>query len=600
MLDAYRKLYEILDRRARLQALLVFAVLIVVALVEMAGVASILPLIAVLSNPALVETNPYLAKVYEIGGFQSMLSFSTFLASAVLAVLLGSLAVKAFGFWLQIKFTNSRNHALGYRLLRAYLYQPYEWFLNNHTSGMSASVLSEASQVVNGSLFPAMQVVAHGLVALALVALLVVADPQLAGICVLTLGSAYGLVYIGVRKHLVAMGAKRRDASRARFKVVQEVLGGVKDVLIGSLERSSLERFRIESRTLARYMTRSKLLGEIPSFAMQGLVYGGMIAIMLYLLVARGGLQEALPVLTLYAFAGYRLMPTLQQLYKQLAELRFSRPTLDSIFDELQGLEQSMVVVPERQQATLPALRKQVELRNICFKYARAPQPALSDVTVTIPAQATVGVVGSTGSGKTTMIDLILGLLRPHVGELVVDGVIITPENVRSWQRMVGYVPQQIFLIDDSVAANIAFGVPAHKIDHVAVERAARIANLHKFVVDELPEGYATRVGERGVRLSGGQRQRIGIARALYRDPDVLILDEATSALDNLTEKAVMEAVNNLGGKKTIVMIAHRLSTVRHCDQIVLMERGHVAAVGTYDELVETNESFRQMAGLAG
>lgn len=599
MFEVYRKLYRILDERARKQAVLVFLFLIFVALVEMAGVASILPLIAVLSNPELIETNPLMSAAYNWLGFDSLRLFYIFLASAVLVVLLGSLIVKAFGFWLQIKFTNSRNHALGFRLLRAYLYQPYEWFLNNHTSGMSASVLSEASQVVNGSLFPAMQVIAHGLVAIALVSLLVIADPWLALICVVVLGAAYGLIYLGVRKHLVAIGGRRRTASRARFAVVQEVLGGVKDVLIGNLERTSLERFRLESRTLARYMTRSKLLGEMPSFAMQGLVYGGMIAIMLYLLMARGGLQESLPVLTLYAFAGYRLMPTLQQLYKQLAELRFSRPTLDSIYDELRELEASMVVVPESDQTTLPSIRKQLELRQIGFQYLRAAQPALVDVNLVIEAHSTVGVVGSTGSGKTTMIDLILGLLRPSSGELIVDGVVVTAGNVRSWQKMVGYVPQQIFLIDDSVAANIAFGVPKNQIDHAAVERAARVANLHDFIVTELPEGYETRVGERGVRMSGGQRQRIGIARALYRDPDVLILDEATSALDNLTERAVMDAVNNLGGKKTIVMIAHRLSTVRNCDQIVLMDKGKVAAAGTYDELIEGSDRFRQMAGVA-
>jgi ABC-type multidrug transport system fused ATPase/permease subunit len=218
-------------------------------------------------------------------------------------------------------------------------------------------------------------------------------------------------------------------------------------------------------------------------------------------------------------------------------------------------------------------------------------------MTLTIPARSTVGIVGGTGAGKTTTVDIMLGLLVPDRGTLSVDGVPIGRDNLRAWQRSIGYVPQQIFLSDETVAANIAFGRAEADIDHAAVERAARIAELHDFVMRELPEGYATKVGERGVRLSGGQRQRIGIARALYHDPDVLILDEATSALDNLTERAVMDAVHNLGHAKTVVMIAHRLSTVRECDTIFMLEGGRVVAAGSYDDLIASNRQFRALAG---
>lgn len=600
MFEVYRKLYHILDTRERIQAALVFLFLIFVALAEVAGVASILPFIAVLSNPELIETNAVLRYVYETLAFESHQSFFLFLGVAVMAMLLGSLAVKAIGFWLQIKFTNHRNHSIGYRMMRAYLHQPYEWFLTKHTSSMSTAILSEASQVVNGALFPSMQVVAHGLVALALVVLLIVADPLLASISVTVLGATYVGIYIGIRKYLGALGARRQQANRARFSVVQEVFGGIKDVLIGGLEVSSLERFRLRSQELAKYMTRSKLVGEMPSFAMQGLVYGGMVAIILYLMVRHGTLQEALPSLSLYAFAGYRLMPSLQALYKQMADLKFSRAALDGLHDELRELERESHTWISRGRERLPGLSRRVELKNVSFSYGSAAQPALGDVTLTFPVHSMTGIVGSTGSGKTTLVDVILGLLKPSSGELVVDSIALSADNVRSWQRMVGYVPQQIFLIDDSVTANIAFGIPPHQVDQAAVEQAARIANLHEFILSDLPEGYETRVGERGVRLSGGQRQRIGIARALYHDPDILVLDEATSALDNLTERAVMEAVNNLGGKKTIIMIAHRLSTVRRCDQIVLMEKGKVSAIGPYDELIEVSSKFRDMASVEG
>jgi ABC-type multidrug transport system fused ATPase/permease subunit len=241
-------------------------------------------------------------------------------------------------------------------------------------------------------------------------------------------------------------------------------------------------------------------------------------------------------------------------------------------------------------------LREAIELVDVHYAYPLAERQALNGLSIRIPANTRVGIVGGTGAGKTTAVDIMLGLLDPQAGALRVDGRAITPALRRAWQSTIGYVPQHIFLTDDSVAANIAFGIPPEKIDHAAVERAARVAELHDFVMGELPEGYETFVGERGVRLSGGQRQRIGIARALYHDPDVLIMDEATSALDNLTERAVMDAVHNLGRAKTVVLIAHRLSTVRDCDTIFMLEGGRLVAEGSYDALIAENRQFRALA----
>ena len=245
--------------------------------------------------------------------------------------------------------------------------------------------------------------------------------------------------------------------------------------------------------------------------------------------------------------------------------------------------------------AHLP-LRNSLELRHVTYTYPQAARPALVGLSLTIPAKATVGFVGATGAGKTTVMDIILGLLEPQQGEVRVDGIPLNGENVRGWQRAIGYVPQHIFLVDDTVAGNIAFGVRPHKVDMLAVERAARYAELHDFVTGELPQGYRTMIGERGMRLSGGQRQRIGIARALYHDPEVLLLDEATSALDNVTERAIMGALHNLANVKTIVLIAHRLSTVRTCHRIFLLEHGRLKAVGTYDELLTNDPRFRELS----
>jgi ABC-type multidrug transport system fused ATPase/permease subunit len=353
-----------------------------------------------------------------------------------------------------------------------------------------------------------------------------------------------------------------------------------------------LRRFSDPARAFARHQASAQVVSQLPRFALEAIAFGGMLLVVLYLMAQNGGFSNALPVIALYAFAGYRLMPALQAIYKSVTSVRFAAPALEALHADLMGLQPAN---PHQAGEALP-LNHAITLSDVTYSYPNAPQPALKELNLTIPARATVGLVGATGSGKTTTVDVMLGLLEPQRGTLAVDGVVIDETNRRAWQRAIGYVPQHIYLADDSVAANIAFGLEAKDIDPMAVERAAKIANLHEFVMEELPEQYQTTVGERGVRLSGGQRQRIGIARALYHDPQVLILDEATSALDNLTEQAVMEAVHNLGREITIILIAHRLSTVKACDTIFLLEKGELKAQGTFDELTQASERFRAMA----
>ena len=309
----------------------------------------------------------------------------------------------------------------------------------------------------------------------------------------------------------------------------------------------------------------------------------------LYLISRSGTFIEALPIISLYAFAGYRLMPAIQQIYVSLSQLRYIGGSLDALYEDLISIKS----LNHKKDINPLSLKNNIVLNHIYYHYPNSSRTALKNITLNIPARATVGLVGSTGSGKTTLVDIILGLFEVKQGTLEVDGQVINEQNRRSWQSSIGYVPQQIFLTDDSVAGNIAFGVDYKDIDLEAVEKAAKIANLHEFVISELPLKYKTTIGERGVRLSGGQRQRIGIARALYHNPQVLILDEATSALDNLTEQAVMEAVHNLGGNITIILIAHRLSTVKKCDTIFLLEKGELKEQGTFEELSKVSDHFR-------
>jgi ABC-type multidrug transport system fused ATPase/permease subunit len=338
-------------------------------------------------------------------------------------------------------------------------------------------------------------------------------------------------------------------------------------------------------------------VSTVPRFAIEAIAFGGVILLALSLMLryqdSADSLGHILPLLGFYAFAGYRVMPALQGIYQSLTLLRAGAATVDGIAADLAGRD-LLPVLPEIPATPLP-FAATVELVNLGFQYPASETASLQGISLTIKAGTTLGIVGPTGAGKTTLVDLFLGLLTPDQGEIRVDGTTVTPQNLRSWQADLGYVPQDIFLLDASVSENIALGRKPEDIDPARVREATRMAQILDFVETQMPQGFATPVGERGVRLSGGQRQRIGIARALYNNPGILVFDEATSALDNLTEQEVVRAINDLSGTKTILLIAHRISTVRDCDQILVMERGRMVGLGRYDDLYRDNATFRSL-----
>jgi ABC-type multidrug transport system fused ATPase/permease subunit len=571
--------------------------ILVMALLDVVGVASIMPFIAVLAKPELIESNVLLFLIYQTLGFASRQSFLYFLGVASLVLLITSLGFKALTTYLQLRFTLMREYSIGKRLLQGYLHQPYVWFLNRHSADLGKSILSEVSSVIGSGLMPFMVLFAQGAVTIAILVLLLLIDASLA----ITVGLVLMVIYVSIFKlvsgYMLRIGAEAVRANTQRFTVVSEAFGAAKEVKVGGLESIYVNRFTKPAITYAQYQSSAQVVAQLPRFALEGIAFGGMLLVILYLMAGSGDFTSVLPIVALYAFAGYRLMPAAQQIYASISRLRFAGPAIDALHSDLVGVSLYNTDNTNVVSDTTPIyLWQTIKLDNIYFSYPNTKELALKGISINIPRCSTVGLVGTTGSGKTTTLDIILGLLSPKIGSLLVDGVAINDSNRRRWQQLIGYVPQQIFLADDSVLANIAFGVEPASIDQKAVERAAKIANLHEFVTNGLPQGYATAVGERGVRLSGGQRQRIGIARALYHKPQILILDEATSALDNLTEQAVMEAVANLGHEITIILIAHRLSTVRQCDQIYLLEEGVIKATGTYKELLQNNEIFMAMA----
>ena len=591
---AVSKVLDLLSPPEKRRGALVLAMFLTVAALEIVGVASVMPFLAVLGNPGIVEENLVLAVIYDRLGFETTEAFLIFLGVAVFFLVLLAAVVRVITTYAMNRYTEMRRHSISARLLETYLRQPYSFFLNRHSGDLSKSILSEVDQLIMAVFRPGMKLIAYSVVVCALVLFLVLIDPLLALIVGVFIGGAYGLIYVLVRGLLGRAGEDRAAANRERFTAAGEALGGIKDIKLLGREHAYLSRFLRPSRRFASHVATNATLSAVPKYLIEAIGVGGVIALSLVLLTRTGSVDAMLPILGAYAFAGLRLMGAAQYVYSGFAQLRFGLAAVEEVYRDLKQREATSELALRPAQRWQP--RETIAFENVTFHYAGAQGPGLKDIDLDIPVGSTVGIVGGTGAGKTTLVDILLGLLEPSRGAVTIDRTPLDEDNIRKWQAALGYVPQEIFLTDASVKENIALGIAKGSIEQSAVERAARQAQIHEFITTELPGGYETMVGERGVRLSGGQRQRIGIARALYHDPAVLVLDEATSALDAPTEEAVMAAVGALHGHKTVIIIAHRFSTIRACDKICLLDKARLVATGTYDELLESSARFREMA----
>ncbi len=591
-MQTLKKLIYFLTPKERRQAAILLCMIFLMALIDMIGVASIMPFIAVISNSDLIETNSYLKFIFETSSFFGVNTKDQFifaLGIIFFILLVTSVCFKAITEYMQYRFVALREYEISKRMVENYLRQPYSWFLNRNSSEIGKTVLSEVGTIVGNSMKPMLELIAKGTVTISLIILLIVAEPKLTLIVGFFLGGAYTLIYKLLKNHLTKIGEDRFSANEKRYKIVSEAFGAAKEVKVLGLEQSYIDKFSDPAKTFANVQASAMIVGQLPRFALEALTFGGMLLAILYLMAQMGNFASAIPIIALYAFAGYRLLPSLQNIYLSITKLRYIEPALQSVYEDYKNLK--FINFQKNQNKII--FKHKVTLKNIYYNYPNAARTSLENINIEIPAKKTIGIVGSTGSGKTTAVDIILGLLQPQKGSLMVDDKIINKENFRSWQKLIGYVPQNIYLTDDTIIKNIALGIDTKEIDLKSIEKAAKIANLHDFVVNELPDKYNTTVGERGVRLSGGQRQRIGIARALYHNPKLLIMDEATSSLDNITEKIVMDAVNNINKEVTIILIAHRLSTVKKCDKILILDKGKIKNTGTFEELIQVDDNFR-------
>ncbi|MDR1419101.1 MAG: ATP-binding cassette domain-containing protein [Treponema sp.] len=598
-------LISLLTPRERGRLIPIFIAVLCSSFFDLIGVGSLGPFVAVLVNPSVVQTQPVLNFFYRTLQFQRLEMFLVFLAVCVFALVLAAMAFKISTLYVVYRFSANRRYSLGLRLFRQYMYQPYSFFLNHNSSELSKSILAEVDVVVDGLLFPVMNTFVYGVLTVTLLVFIIVMNPFVALMALVVFGLTYSLIYIFIKSRLARRGKEVWESNIMRYKYTSEAFGGIKDVKILGKEPFFSYLYSLGVRKNTAAQASQQILSMLPNQAMQSLSIGFTMAMVLVLMFASGSFMQIMPTLAVYAFAIMRIVPGFQTAFQNVTQIRYHRHIVESVLNDMTTLALPPDI-PDKQamSAVLPPFpfTRDLELEKIRFSYQSSREPVLRGIDLRIIKNTTVGLVGATGCGKTTLVDVIMGLLSPSDGSILVDGEpVITSEmhegpGLSAWQRNFGYVPQQIYLSDDTVAANIAFGIPEDMRDSAAIERAARIANLHDFIAEELPGGYNTLVGERGVRLSGGQRQRIGIARSLYHDPNILVMDEATSALDSITEDAVMDAIHNLLHSKTVIIIAHRLSTVQECDMVCLMEKGLVTAQGTYDELIKSNSRFRAMA----
>jgi len=510
----------------------------------------------------------------------------------------------AISIWLGARFIWDIHARLSSELLRRYLARDYLWFVQQGTSEPGKNILAEVQQFTTRFLKPLLEMISNSLIAVFLLVLLTIVNWKVALIAGGVIAGAYGAIYMVLRRKLNTLGMQRFQSNNRRFKIVQEAFGAFKELKVREADDFFVGAYKPPNARYSRTMALQQIIQSLPRNLLEIVVFGSMVLLVIYFLRTGGDIRQMIPVLSVYAFAGYRVLPALQRCFRALSSLRFTGHLVDVLYKDLNAYpepkwdEAAIKGKHEGRQQERLTFQREIRFKQVDFSYSRSIPPSLVNIDLVIPRGHMVALAGQTGSGKTTIANLLLGLFMPTCGSITIDGVPLDSATIGKWRRNIGYVPQDIFVADDSITRNIAFGIDDADIDTEAVSNAARMAQLDSFIDEELAQGYDTIVGEKGVRLSGGQRQRLGIARALYHNPTVLVFDEATSALDSRTESDLMQQIRSMVGLRTIVIIAHRLTTVETCDKIYVLERGRIVAQGSYSELVDGDYKFRRLAGI--
>ena len=595
MLKLIKKLFTLLTpgQRKRFYGLQILVILM--AFAEIIGVVSIVPFMALVGDMNQLQQNTIIAQAYQLSGVSSESQFVFLLGLSVLALLLISSIISILTVWKISMFANKIGVEIADRLFSHYLKQDWLFHASGSSAQLTKKIAIETARVTHGVLVPLMQMNAKIVLALFMSISVFIFDPKVAVIGFFTFTVSYFFLFKVIRSRLQNNGEAISATNEERFRLMNEGFGGIKDVILLGRDSDFINRFNETGSTLAYSHGTNAAYTNTPRYFIELIAFGSMISLILYLMVSHeGNLGVILPILSVYALVAIKLLPAFQQIYSSIATMNGNIAAFDSIKGDLDNSLKAKSAVTNKEESLLH-FKQEITLKNITFTFPKKEEPALNQLNITIPVNSLIGIVGPSGSGKSTLIDILLALIDPQQGELMVDNNVINKKNRRSWQNTIGFVAQNIFLSQNTIAENVAFGIRKDQINLEQVRQALKLAHLTE-LLESLKDGIHTQVGERGVQLSGGQRQRIGIARALYHKAEVLVFDEATSSLDGITEKMIMEAIYEFSGQKTIILVAHRLKTVEKCDMIFFIDKGKVIDQGTYQELIKKNEQFKKMA----
>lgn len=596
MIDSLKRIYSLFSKKKRIKFFVLLGMMFVASLVELIGIGMIPVFVVSIAQPDRILSLPVIGSILSNAGIDTVKSLALTGAITLITVyILKNIFLAYFGY-VKNKFVQNQLIYLQNRIFKAYMTAPYTFYISKNSAELLRNVNGEVGKIVSGTIMPFLESTLHVIMFSFIITTLFILEPLITLVTILMMGGG-GFIFLRItQKRTFDSGRDSREARNDMNRMVLQGLGGFKDARVLNREKLFLEQFHTFAKTNRDATIYQSIVKSLPKPIIETLMVLGILTITLIMVYEGRSFEEIIPVLTLFGVAAVKLMPVFSVLIKQITTMRYSAPSVDAVCDDLDLLEVKYKDFRDQilKKATKMPLENFIELQSISYKYPKSDEYAVKDINLTIPKGSVVAFVGSSGAGKTTLVDIILGLLTPVSGTIKVDGKDIY-DNIRGWMKNIGYIQQSDYLFDEKIFRNIAFGIPDDEIDYEKLDNALKAAQLEE-VVNRLPRGIKTRVGERGVRLSGGQRQRVTIARALYNNPQVLIMDEATSALDNITEKFVIEAIERLRGDRTIIMIAHRLTTVQNCDIIYLMEEGEIVAKGTYDDLLENSQQFRKMS----
>lgn len=595
-LNRYKRLWRSIAPRRRLQFSFLLVLMVLASFADILSIGAVVPFLGVLMTPERVFSQPAFAPVIQWLGITEPqgLLFPFTMAFAAAALLAG--AMRLMLLYAQTRLSHGIGADFSLSIYRRTLFQPYRVHISRNSSELIAAISSKTASVVYQTLLPLLSLISSCFILTAILAALIAINPQIALVAFLGFGLIYAGVVMMTRRALIRDGQRANREQARVVKALQEGLGGIRDVLLEGAQETYVRTYRSADAPMRRAQANIQIVAGSPRYGIEAVGMVFIAALSYWLAIQPEGIVASISVLGALALGAQRLLPILQLMFSSWSSLRAGKPALD---DVLAMLEQPLPVHASSTEPVKPvAFDRDIALEAATFRYSVDSEPVLNALSLTIPRGEKVGFIGATGSGKSTLLDIVMGLISPDEGRLLVDGIPIDDSNIRGWQVRIAHVPQHIFLTDDTIAENIAFGVPRSEIDMDRVREAAVRAQVAN-VIEALDEGYDTPVGERGVRLSGGQRQRIGIARALYKKADLLVLDEATSALDTGTEGAVMDSLDSLGQELTVLMVAHRLSTLRNCGRIVELEQGRIRRIGRYDEIIGDGASTSTPNGAA-